>query len=156
MMHNANMLRKFLPNSTTFRRHFVYDDMSHSTKHRIDETVFDETDIDEMSRLHTVENNIFGPRQANWALIAYASSEGSGEPAHLRSLARTFAARSYKHWIKRNLQTENQIPGPSEWLGMRSWNWSWRNARRHKFALRGSFYIQYSRIFRCESIHSQN
>ena len=37
-----------------------------------------------------------GPRQANLLLIAYASSEGSGEPAHPRSLARTFAARSYK------------------------------------------------------------
>ena len=61
-----------------------------------------------------------GPRQANLVLIAYASSEGSGEPAHPRSLARTSAARSYKHWIKRNLQTENQIPSPSEWLGMRS------------------------------------
>ena len=78
-----------------------------------------------------------GPRQANLVLIAYASSEGSGEPAHPRSLARTFAARSYKQWIKRNLQTESQIPGPSEWLGMRSWNLSWRNARRHKFAWRG-------------------
>ena len=61
-----------------------------------------------------------GPRQANLLLIAYASSEGSGEPAHPRSLARTFAARSYKQWVKRNLQTESQIPGPSEWLGMRS------------------------------------
>ena len=39
----------------------------------------------------------FGPRQANLVLIAYASSEGSGEPAHPRSLARTSAARSYKH-----------------------------------------------------------
>ena len=38
----------------------------------------------------------FGPRQANLVLIAYASSEGSGEPAHPRRLARTFAARSYK------------------------------------------------------------
>ena len=37
-----------------------------------------------------------GPRQSNLVLIAYASSEGSGEPAHPRSLARTFAARSYK------------------------------------------------------------
>ena len=37
-----------------------------------------------------------------------------------RSLARTFAARSYKHWVKTNLQTESQIPGPFEWLGMRS------------------------------------
>ena len=63
---------------------------------------------------------VYGPRQANLVLIAYASSEGSGEPAHPRSLARTFAARLYKQWVKRNLQTENQIPGPSEWLGMRS------------------------------------
>ena len=37
-----------------------------------------------------------GSRQVNLVLIAYASSEGSGEPAHPRSLARTFAARSYK------------------------------------------------------------
>ena len=32
---------------------------------------------------------IYGPRQANLVFIAYASSEGSGEPAHPRSLART-------------------------------------------------------------------
>ena len=42
------------------------------------------------------EHDLFGPRQANLVFIAYASSEGSGEPAHPRSLARTFAARSYK------------------------------------------------------------
>ena len=46
---------------------------------------------------------IYGPRQANLVLIAYASSEGSGEPAHPRSLARTFTARSYKQCVKRNL-----------------------------------------------------
>ena len=39
---------------------------------------------------------LFGPRQTNLVLIAYASSEGSGEPAHPRSLARTSAAHSYK------------------------------------------------------------
>ena len=39
---------------------------------------------------------IYGPRQANLVFIAYATSEGSVEPAHPRSLARTFAARSYK------------------------------------------------------------
>ena len=43
-----------------------------------------------------IVSQINGPRQANLLLIAYASSEGSGEPAHPRSLARTFAARSYK------------------------------------------------------------
>ena len=63
---------------------------------------------------------VYGPRQANLVLIAYASSEGWGEPAHPHSLARTFAARSYKQWVKRNLQIESQIPGPSELLGMRS------------------------------------
>ena len=44
----------------------------------------------------TYSKRINGPRQANLVLIAYASSEGSGEPAHPRSLASTFAARSYK------------------------------------------------------------
>ena len=47
-------------------------------------------------RLSRHQLSTFGPRQANLVLIAYASSEGSGEPAHPRSLARTFAARSYK------------------------------------------------------------
>ena len=42
------------------------------------------------------KHTLFGQRQANLVLIAYASSEGSGEPAHPRSLARTFAACSYK------------------------------------------------------------
>ena len=80
-----------------------------------------------LSRLQQAEEIIaenweqqFGPRQANLVRIAYASSEGSGEPAHPRSLARTFGARSYKQWVKRNLQIESQIPGTSEWLGMRS------------------------------------
>ena len=65
-----------------------------------------------------------GPRQANLVLSAYASSEGSGEPAHPLSLARTSAARSYKQCVKRSLQTESQVPGTSEWLGMRSLNLS--------------------------------
>ena len=47
-------------------------------------------------RYPSLEPNLYGPRQANLVLIAYASSEGSGEPAHPRSLARTFAAHSYK------------------------------------------------------------
>ena len=63
-----------------------------------------------------IENMSFilinGPRQANLVLIAYASSEGSGEPVHPCSLARTSAAPSYKQWVKRNLETESQIPGP--------------------------------------------
>ena len=72
--------------------------------------------VSDLASLQTLK----GPRQANLVLIAYASSEGSGEPAHPRSHARTSAAGSYKQWVKRSLQTESQILGPSEWLGMRS------------------------------------
>ena len=54
----------------------------------------------------------YGPGQANLVVTNYASSEGSGDPAHSRSLARISAARSNKQWVKRNLQTESQIPGP--------------------------------------------
>ena len=49
-----------------------------------------------MQLLKHVMQTSYGPCQANLVLIAYASSEGSGEPAHPRSLARIFAARSYK------------------------------------------------------------
>ena len=60
------------------------------------------------NKLQTIRYRpLYGPRQANLVLIAYASSEGSGEPAHPRSLVRTSAARSYKQWVKRNLQTES-------------------------------------------------
>ena len=85
-----------------------------------EELVCDQATICISIKVNCIDIPKNGPRQANLVLIAYASSEGSGEPAHPRSLARTFAARSYKQRVKRNLQTESQIPGPSEWLGMRS------------------------------------
>ena len=50
----------------------------------------------ELEKLCAMCTQLNGLRQANLVLIAYASSEGSGEPAHPRSLARTFAARSCK------------------------------------------------------------
>ena len=57
-------------------------------------------------------HRVYGPRQANLVLIAYASSEGSGEPAHPRSLARTFAARSYKQWVKRTFRQKARSLAP--------------------------------------------
>ena len=49
---------------------------------------FNSTGIVE-NELHVLINcPLYGPRQANLVLIAYASSEGSGEPAHPRSLAK--------------------------------------------------------------------
>ena len=55
---------------------------------------------------------INGPRQANLVLIAYASSEGSGEPAQSRQNLRCLLIQAVS-------QEE-----PSEWLGMRSYNLS--------------------------------
>ena len=58
-----------------------------------------------------------GPRQA---YLSYLSPMWAAKVQDLRSLARTSPARSYKQWVKKNFQTESQIPGPSEWLSMRS------------------------------------
>ena len=50
----------------------------------------------ELNFMEFIDKISHGPRQANLVLIAYTSSEGSGEPVHPRTLARTFSARSYK------------------------------------------------------------
>ena len=64
---------------------------------------------------------MYGPGQANLVVTTYASSEGSGDPAPRQNLSCSLKQAR----VKRNLQTESQIPGPSEWLGMSSWNFSW-------------------------------
>ena len=63
----------------------------------------------ELYTRYVTRTKLYGPRQANLVFIAHASSEGSGEPAHSRNLARISAARSYKQWVKRNLQTERPL-----------------------------------------------
>ena len=77
-------------------------------------------DVNDISQDKDSGAGQIGPRQMNLVLIVDASSKGSGEPVHLRSLARTSAAHAYKQRVNRNLQTESQIPGPSGWLGMHS------------------------------------
>ena len=61
---------------------------------RLDMTIVVDRDVKPQNK--QTKTSRYGPRQTNLVLIAYASSEGSGEPAHPRSLARTSAARSYK------------------------------------------------------------
>ena len=56
------------------------------------------------------EHDSIGPRQPNLVLIAYASSEGSGEPAHPRSLARTFAARIGDKYQIRLTRSNSSFP----------------------------------------------
>ena len=41
---------------------------------------------DDTLKVYFCSITLFGPRQANLVLIAYANSEGSGEPTHPRSL----------------------------------------------------------------------
>ena len=41
-------------------------------------------------------------------------------PMRAAKVQASLRIRSYKQWVKRNFQTESQIPGPSECLGMRS------------------------------------
>ena len=55
-----------------------------------------------------------------WYLSPMRAAKVQASLRILASLARTSAAGSYKQWVKKNLQTESQIRGPSEWLGMRS------------------------------------
>ena len=61
---------------------------------------------------HFLNTLLNGLRQANLVLIAYVSSEGSGEPAHPRSLARTFAARSYKQFSQEEPSDRKPDPWP--------------------------------------------
>ena len=66
---------------------------------------------------------LIGPRQANLVLITYASSEGSGEPAHPRSLARTSAARiGDKYQIR--LTRPNWVVCGKPWRMRKKWDWS--------------------------------
>ena len=41
---------------------------------------------------------IHEPAHEIMVLIIWATSEGSGEPAHMRSLARAFAVRTHEVW----------------------------------------------------------
>ena len=46
-------------------------------------------------------------------LITQAISEGSGEPVHLRSLARAFAVRTHEVWKLTKGPTKNQTSSPA-------------------------------------------
>ena len=50
-------------------------------------------------------------------LVTFATSEGSGEPAHPRRLDRAFAVRTHEAWTKG--PTKNQTSSPTGWLRMR-------------------------------------
>ena len=66
----------------------------------------------------------------NWASSwDYGTSEGSGEPAQLRSLARAFTVHTHKVWKKTKCPTKNQTSSPTGWLCMRVWRMSLRRTK---------------------------
>ena len=58
------------------------------------------------------------PTHEIMVLITQATSQGSGEPAHLRRLARAFAVRTREVWKQTKSLTENQTSSPTGWLCM--------------------------------------
>ena len=62
----------------------------------------------------------------NYGNITQATSEGSGEPAHPRSLARASAVRTHEIWKWTKIPTKNQISSLTWWLHMPVWRMSLR------------------------------
>ena len=54
-------------------------------------------------------------------LITQATSEGSGEPVHLRSLARAFAVHTHEVWKWTKDPTKNQTSSFTGWLHIHVW-----------------------------------
>ena len=53
------------------------------------------------------------PAHEIMVLITYATSDGSGKPAHPRSLARAFAVRTHEIWKYTKGPTKNQTSSPT-------------------------------------------
>ena len=62
-------------------------------------------------------------------LITQATSVGSGEPAHPRSLARAFAVCTHAVWKQTKGPNKNQTSSPTGWLRMRLWRISLRRKK---------------------------
>ena len=81
-------------------------------------------------------------------LITQATSEGSGKPAHLRSLARAFAVRTrglevdegsnqksgiYLHWIFAHARMKNEFTKEEKYHNLKQWLiLTWLNTNKSK------------------------
>ena len=76
------------------------------------------------------------------AIIVYANSKGSGEPAHSRSLARTFAVRSRKLYAKEKVQSRNWTCCLAKGPRMHAqWNIDTMESPKAFFSQRGSYVL---------------
>ena len=95
----------------------------------------------------------FKPAHVKTVLITYTNSEGSGKPAHPRSLARDFAVRSHDIGNWKKLETKSWRSGPTELLRARVWRNANRTMLRSFFSWVGSLEKRHnqggSRDFQC-------
>ena len=85
------------------------------------------------------------PAHEIMVLITLATSDSSGEPAHLRSLARAFAVRTHEVWKKTKGQTKHQISSSTGWLRMCIWRMNLRRMKSTIMSWHGSFDQDYSK-----------
>ena len=78
-------------------------------------------------------NFLYEPAHKKRVLITQATSKGSGETAHKRSLARTFAVRRHVVRTLINLQAKRHICSPNGGLRMRIWKTTNRETIRSFF-----------------------
>ena len=78
-------------------------------------------------------------------LITKATSEGSGELGHPRSLARAFAVRPHEVWKQTKGPTKYQTSSPTGWLHMRVWRLHLRRTKSAIISWAGSFDLMFSR-----------
>ena len=83
----------------------------------------------------------FKPAHVIMVLITKATSEGSGEPAHLRSLSRAFAVRTHEEWKSTKGPTKNLTSSPTGWLRMRVWRMSLWRKKSAIISWHGSFVV---------------
>ena len=74
-------------------------------------------------------------------LITWATSEGSGEPAHPGSLARAFAVSKHEVWKSTKSPTKNQTFSPIGWLCMRIWRMSLQKMKSAIISRDGSIFF---------------
>ena len=72
-------------------------------------------------------------------LITQATSEGSGKPEHLRSLARAFTVGTHEVWKQTMGPTKNRTSSPNGLLCIRIWRMSIRRTKSAIISWTGSF-----------------
>ena len=93
--------------------------------------------------LHILPSKMtFEPAHEIMVLITWATSKGSGKPAHWRCLARALAVRAHEIWKQTKGPTRNKTSSPTGWLRMCNWRTSLQRAKSAIISWAGSFKLK--------------